>query len=638
MEGKSVTSIEKPRLIAALLSELEAADAIVLATNTSTQETFQSSIQCKLAEKFSESLIQLLNIKSIDEIYECVCCFSGQRLQFKLLPSCDGKFFLPQVIDAIELRELKRVQFGNRNYSVEIVLKTGSLYGYAVDLNHNYIAVDVDSKSDIGVGVKVKLIVRLVNANTDVFYRNCTLTGSTQTTSGETRLIFDTNSSYYSEIDRRIYARGIVENQSIDLSSSDFLDDHGRLGLVISNISLGGMTVYSNSSSKFLSVLPGMILNSQYPKLNFIVVWNRDGKIGLKPIVLDSVSMSEWYKFFEKVCPFQGHKSVLTRKEIANVLTNSGLLKGKRRNPFGKHIVDHIVSSSSESPLLTIRYLIVGDLDDAGCHLTSRRISEKLWCITDGASVGTDAATYEKVFFEVIGTIARVSSFSDLFPRYFCSVLSKSISSSDKILNGLAKGVGHFLFDSFHFSISKVVVSETFIELPLLNNVYDLDASLRRSIASKFSPEIFEAFFNHDGSHPVLSSELGKLGSYHHVESKTISLKSGKIVLAHRLFTHGIWHTTGVTNSVFLLLPRDLSSDELNLTIQSVSKDSISFGTDDLLLIVDGEKTDFQRLKAEFPDSKHFEVHLHDLKSGRYVFREPEEKFDLTKRSPQKPR
>jgi hypothetical protein len=120
--------------------------------------------------------------------------------------------------------------------------------------------------------------------------------------------------------------------------------------------------------------------------------------------------------------------------------------------------------------------------------------------------------------------------------------------------------------------------------------------------------------------------ELGKMGPYHRVVTKFVALGPEEFLIAHRIFTHNIWSSTGVTNSVFVLVPGGLDLKRLNMGLDQLSKDNISFGTDDFCLILDGQASvdgklgaaeNYQNLLAA---GKRFTFLVHDLSLNEELF------------------
>ncbi|MCX6125441.1 MAG: hypothetical protein NTV34_11945, partial [Proteobacteria bacterium] len=523
----------------------------------------------------------------------------------------DKCWHLPKTIQLDDLRGNSRLSFSNRMYTAEIIHERGSVYGYAIDVNPSFLAIEADTTDHLTIGDKTQVLIRLINSNSDVFYREAIVSKIIAPDSSAGKVIlrlFEKNRDTH----ERKSDRTVVENTSIKLEGIPFSDDQRDYKALILNISNAGMTVQFGSTQDCKNLISGLILNSLDPSLHFIIIWISENIMGLKPIIDSPPCLVQWYRFINSVSSHGDSAASVRQKQLAELLTHSGLLKGSRRTPFGRKISDHVVSTRVESPLLAIRNVILSHTGEPICHLTGRRVSEKSWCLTDGATTSPDPEAYERVFKMVIRSMVGFAHLSHKFPRYFCSVLHHSIKSSDRLLTQLAVNSRHFLLPAWQLSIRGFLAKPSYaVRTPVLDLCL-LDADRRRAISSAFSPTIFEAITGNDGTHSVLNSELSKLGPYHRVVTKVLEAK-GAVAIAHRIVTHGSWSTTGVTNSVFLLIPAITGQAELDIFLYSVVNDGIALGTDDVLIIVDGPADFSDQLTSFIPNSKRFCVHLHDL-------------------------
>jgi hypothetical protein len=424
------------------------------------------------------------------------------------------------------------------------------------------------------------------------------------------RFVLDTNPKRVLQQEAREFGRipTVDLGLTLSLSSPLFSESKEESNLNVMNMSLGGLTGKITGRMDQQSLLPGAVLSSKTLKLNFLVVWSDQLNIGLKPVLADSKSVGYWYRFYEKAVQNSDDKSFLTRRELAGILTQSGLIKGKRRSAFGKGIADHMVSTEAESPLLAIRRVIVADNGDAGSHLTARRISEKLWILTDGASLASQSSIYEHNFKVSVESIATTLRLSPLFPRYFCSIVAKAITSTDRLLNSI-EGDLHLITAAGQTSIRTILEDPT-PDRGSITLFPSLSAAARHRLLATFTPAFVEAFTNNDGHHPVLGMELGKMGPYHRALTCLVTVSNNKSLIAHRLFTHNIWNTTGVTNSVFVLVPPRTSKQEQLEGLATLARHEISSGTDDFLVIFDPAD---KNPSDQGLNLRPFEFHLYDL-------------------------
>ena len=87
-------------------------------------------------------------------------------------------------------------------------------------------------------------------------------------------------------------------------------------------------------------------------------------------------------------------------------------------------------------------------------------------------------------------------------------------------------------------------------------------------------------------------------------------------MIAHRVFTHNICGTMGVTNSVFVVVPQGLDPELLLCSLLALGHDEISFGTDDFLVVFDGKPGTHERSLSRLTKPKAFTFLIHDLLSN----------------------
>jgi hypothetical protein len=608
-------SILKPRLIAALLSELEASDATVFVSRHSDGvPLFTGPVRCTFQVPFENSEMDLPGVaKDIDHV-ECVCCFSGQRLAFSLRRSLGGQWLLPDKIFVLELRSKQRVEFSHRQYSAEIIGPRGSYYGYAVDINKECIAVDFDTKQTVTLGDSAKIIVRLVGTNYDVFYGPSVIIDKKDEGEDRTRIVFKMTASSQDQ-SRRQHERIAVEGVSIEVKSIH-LDGVPLTTCSIVNYSQQGLTISGERSNDNLLPIPGMILESSTAGLRFLMVWTSGNLMGLKPLLSSADDWRLWHKFLVGITPKTSNRYHVSRRELAQLFTTSGLLKGSRRKSFGTDIEDHLTIGSQESSLLIQRVVVNGDDHHLDLHISFRRIAENAWFIGEATGLTDRKEQFHLVSEACTHKMRFLARSSFLMSRYMTTVWHSSIKSTEIWARSLNQDPATKIVDALQCSIKALALTKGPQDPNKTLELRALSAEARREISLNFSSDLFEVFAGGDGSHPVMNAELGKLGPYHKVLTK-VSKIGDRFILAHRVMTHNIWSSTGVTNSVFVIVPKNTSPSELREALSAFGQDQISFGTDDFLMIFDDAEGTAAKYEASLPNSKKFSFLLHDLLIGQ---------------------
>lgn len=614
LEHSAAREISKPRLIAALFAELDASSAIVMAESQTDGRIYQGILQCEFKVPFQNSQIIFSAGNAEGEELNCICCTGGQRISFFLKRLEGNRWVLPAKVSLVELRRNRRLAFANRSYSAELVTSRGALYGYAVDINRDFLAVDIDPRLSIAIEENVRVLIRMVNTNVDVFYNNCTLVQAKETEDGQKRLILKRESLGSNHAVKRKFVRHPVQGADLEISKGPFADDFGRLSLPILSASNGGLTVSLRRGEFGAEMVPGLILETSSREISYMVVWVEGHMMGLRPLVTASQQLVAWYQFLDRILPRETEKGGVTRRELAQLLTHSGLLKGSRRRPFGDNASEHLISTAAESSLVSQRCVLADREGFAGLHISWKRVSENSWLFTEGAALIDNAGDYNRMMDACTQKVAYLAKESRLYPRYLTSTFTAAVKSTGVWAERLAAQEGSVMLESLHCSISALLEDCGAGSGPVrLEGVPTLKSSDRRIISNSFSPLVYEAIVGGDGNHPILNSELGKYGPYHRALSKFAYFCADRAVIAHRIITHSAWSSTGVTNSVFVFVPEGVASEDLKSCLAAIGRDEIAYGTDDFLITFDGPGSPSGIYVAVLPHPKPFSFLIHDL-------------------------
>jgi hypothetical protein len=609
--------VKKTRIIAAILSELGASKALVLFSCGITKKTVSCQIVCNLKNPFEESELKFIGLPKNITNGIAVCCFASHRIVFNTeIHSSDPKeqlWELPNQIKMIDLRQERRWRFPENQYSCEIIGERGSVYGYAVDINRDCIAVDMDSIQNLKINDRYKLIIRMVNTNSDVFFIDCKLLLLTGNDTEGLRGIFNINVDKPTKTFRRSSMRHEVSSFSIMLTGSPFSDFRSDIDFKIDNVSSGGLTLCSRPNNSEYTLVPGMILKAKHPKISLLVIWESGERFGCRPLLQSREVLSIWYQFLNEINPPADRKVSTSRQDFADLLTHSGLLKGDRRLPFGNEIGDHLITHPEVvSPLLVQRHYSRNSNEETEMHVSAKRISDTSWFFGDGIALTENRGMYNDMLDSCTDRLTQLATESSFFPRYLTGIWHEKIKSTAKWGFALAENSQTNLFNSINVRFSKLHDISHNSEAKV-TSLATVSAEIRWSLGHNFSPSLLESLVGLDGTHPVLNTELSKFGPYHRAESKIVEIDSETTVIAHRIITYGIWSNTGVTNSVFVLVPNNCSAESLLIGLKSLVEDEISFGTDDLLVIF--EKDYPYRLdETLFKKDRYFTYLVHDLR------------------------
>jgi len=612
--------VTKSRIVAAVLAELGVTRAVVMFTCNETSETYSCRITCELTQPFSNSQLSFTDLPESCKSGKAVCCFAGHRIVFETKQSSElGSWMLPDSLKMMDLRHERRWSFPHHQYSAEIIGNQGSFYGYAVDINQDCLAIDMDITHDLTLSGEYKIIIRMINTNNDVFFRKCKLALLTPQASSGQRGIFQLEctsrtavvvSQLGAETKRRQSQRLSIASGSIVLSGSPLNDFRTELDFVVENVSAGGMSVGLREGNKEYGLLPGMIVKSRNPELSMLVVWADQDIYGLRPLLGGGHEVSQWYRYLNEVNPPLDRKISISRKEFSDLLTHSGLLKGSRRDPFGVGIENHFITLPEiETPLLTQRTNTIDSDRSVKTHISAKRVSENTWFVGDGIAMEAQPGTYSDLLSECLRVLSQRARESSLFPRYFSAIWHESVKPSADWGNAVLEKNGSERFEAINSAILKFKSKST----ARIYSLENLGAHPRNSIFSNFSPVVVESLVGIDGTHPILNAELNRFGPYHKAQSKVVSIQENIHLIAHRIMTYGVWSSTGVTNSVFVLVPNNCDGEQLKEGLRALTSDEIAYGTDDFLVIFPNEYN--HNLDPElFPKNRTFTYLIHDLR------------------------
>ena len=606
--------VTKSRIIAAIFSELDASRAELTARCVESGQELRTTLSCEFKVPFSESVITLPESEIPMQALDCACCYAGQRFTFRLERVQDALWALPQSLEISDLRRNARYAFAAGLYSAEVVTRRGAFYGLAIDIDAEHLCIEIDGSHHAREGDDVKVIVRMVNTNRDVFYRTCKIAQIKASGAGKYRVIFDiTADQQNTHPSGRQHKRHDVEGVSMSLGGLPFVDGSEFRDFHVLNVSAAGLVVRCRSKSDRDNIVPGLIFRSETSDIAFMVVWIHGGVVGLKAHLADASQLKVWHQILEQWKPEEAISSAVTRRELAQLLTQSGLIKGIRRTPFGDDLALHlIVNQLAESPLLFQRCVFASDSQKNNLHVSYKRISELSWFFGEGAALTEKVGDYNRMLDVCTNQMAHLSKQSSLHCRYITAIWHHTIKSTASWGEMLAASQQSRLFESYQISISNWYDGHALDNKLNLSPLNFVEAESRRSVMLQFSPMLYEAFAGHNGTHPILNSELGKLGPYHKAVTKVV-LSGASTLLIHRIITHNVWSTTGVTNSVFVLVPRGCAPQDLAAALTAISQDDVSYGTDDFLLIFDGEKDACLAYEATLPSPKRFSFLVHDL-------------------------
>jgi hypothetical protein len=618
--------ISKPRIIAGLLAEMEAADVFLHVTRGDLPRALSMKIKCEILTPFDDSRITLCDESLETGTYTASALFAGQRISFELdVIDGQGQCRLPSKLLITDLRSSKRSSFGPDIQIAEISGEHSVTFATPVDVSHSSMALVSAVKNPLlKIGDVVQVRIRGGAFSRDVFSYKM-LVRDVQYSSDVTRILLGmieaTGASRLK--DSRRVARRTPCGATIVISP---VDDHFGEGLVcgVEDISINGLRASIQQDSVPNWIIPGLHVKLQNGLVHASVIWRHENTVGLRLDALDeSSTLSSWFKLLKQLSRTTSvHHSHLD--DLVNLFTESGLLKGARRKIYGSRPARYLPPDTvTNNPLLYHRIASKVDSGKIAGQVSMVRLTDDYWFMQEGSHNGDElAVSYKQLLDNVLVVAQNLSKTSLLAPRYIGALVHSSVKSSSDLMERLCEGALNRRCDSFHISLVKQ-------KLPVMQadsrqkviEIKSVPARIRRQLSLVFDPVLFEVFGGMNGAHPRLNSELSQLGPEHSANSIALSEDGEVWCLAYRLKSYYALSSTGVINSLFLVVKIGTEAETLLSGIRILKERGITTGTDDVVVILDREgqeceeeyRSHLGRLISGLNASKAFTFYVFDM-------------------------
>jgi hypothetical protein len=174
---------------------------------------------------------------------------------------------------------------------------------------------------------------------------------------------------------------------------------------------------------------------------------------------------------------------------------------------------------------------------------------------------------------------------SKLSPRFLAGLYHANIKSSGEFGVDLFADPSSRIYQMFQSSISKNISKQTRPQDIILTPLETMDAEGRRAALYPFDATLAEGFSGWNGTHPRLNAELAKLGPHHEAKTLMVGDKTGYWAMAYRLKSYYALNTTGVMNSLFLIVLPTVTSPQIVDALRALVDNGLAFGTDDAAII-----------------------------------------------------
>jgi hypothetical protein len=592
-------TIAKSRVIVGLLGEVDASDAVVLLTSEH-HVTLNTGLACEFKVPFESSTLTLRGPLAPPGIYHASVLFAGQRLNFRLQVLDDtGLCRLPQEIHITDLRQQKRRRFGPEIEIAEISTKHGVVMAVPVDMSQNSISLIMNSKeAHLRPGERVRLTIRGDTTGRDIFSAEL-LVQDFKSGAKQARILLTpkTPQEHLLGYQRR---RRTVRHETTHVS-------------FVLNISLTGFQCQIADATQLSWMTPGMSMKLKDHDLTATIVWKEGHHLGARLDALDdSQTLQLWVETLKAYKIGHGfhHGQV---EDLVNLFTESGLLKGSRRRIYGNEPGGFLPPDKMLSnPLLYHRIVAVESNGRNIGHMSAARLTDEMFYFQEGTHVGGSGPSFKNIYGSIIQLSRTLYNSSRQSPRYLSGLYHENIKSAGAFGVELFADPSSRVFPMFQSSISKNLSSFTTPSPTKIISINDFDADQRRLALQNFDATLVEAFSGWNGEHPRLNSELSKLGTHHEAKTLLLANDQGVWGMAYRLRSYYALNATGVMNSLFLVVKKSTSSQDILSGIHALVDQGLAFGTDDAAIIVDTKLDESIDFLSGIADPKPFTFFLID--------------------------
>lgn len=612
-KAQETRHITKSRLIAGLVAEMDAAEAVILLEPMTDLECGLSArIACDFRFPFETSSMRIVDATVPLGDYRATALFAGQRILFiaRIIDS-SGHFAFPTYVDVQDLRTSKRRRFGAEIQGVEIASKHAVVMATPIDISHESLAVLLEGEDcPLHEGDPVDVKVRGAASSRDIF-SSAMIVRAIQRQEKATRILL-TNKVANTSTKRRTDRQRPGFEASVTLTPCD---EH--LGCTttcsIVDISATGFRgeLRGGLQEDWLAI--GMQTRINDEALFATVIWREGHQIGLRLDSLDHAeTLTQWCQILDQFAHHgPAHHSQVD--DLIHLLTATGLLKGGRRKMLGQKAGKFLPPQTVLSnPMLYRRISLRGETGHFYANLGMVRLTDNFWCMQEGAHTGDHGLTYRDLFAAIPHMAKEIYASSVLAPRYIGGIYQQAVKSS-------AEFVLSFLDDKANaeFNVTQCGISHQ-LALPFnphpvtTFNLTDLGARALREVVNQFDPVLYDVFGGWNGSHPRINAELTKLGPLH--GARTVGLASGDKIwgLAYRLRSYYTLSVTGVVNSLFLIVNHQASRDDILNGLQTLAHQGFSFGTNDVAIVYDHHQDLLFEIKNSLHEVRNFALYIID--------------------------
>lgn len=596
----TIKQITSNRIILGILSELDACDSVIFCRSAQlASEPFTPS-QMTLDPENQLIIFKNEVINNANEMH-CEAVFYSKRIHFNIKKAHSKiAFSPPTLIETEDLRESKRFHLSSTKLNAEVSWASGILLGTAHDISSSFISINSQTRiSNPDPLCTYTILVKSNSTNPDVYFSRGTLINAIETQQG-IKLVFRLTSSTSENNESTKYIqrapRHKISKSTITFHSHPDLPINLSGQILVHECSLTGFSGEFLSST-LTSLIPlGLVLRSNEPAMTFYPIRKNKNVFGFRIHTCDkNPQIHEWNQFVNKQTNSSELIDNITSSEIAELFTESTLLKSKRRCAYGSDMTQTLISESSLPSSLGLirRFGALNKWSKITQHISTLRLFDNSWFLQEVSSASDSEEPIDGLAERILRQLANEYRFLRGTPRYISGIYDPSINKNSKLWGNRKNSL--YLYAT-HKQIYNLNSFSNSAKSSILLNFESLDRITSKDkikLNINFDSNLLDIidFWSLGSNNRLLNEILSNLGSHHRSSLELVTAREDQrpIAILYRLQSHYTHNITGVANALYVFcIDQNLPLDQL-LTETHQQKPHLITGTQDILFIQEND-------------------------------------------------
>jgi len=598
MNYSSHKCIKKARMICGLLEELSITKSLFSVKASKDGNILSTLIMDFLLNAdFDKSKILFKYDFVEGKTYYFESLTAGLRVSFEAIASPEG-ITLPHEVLLSDFRKNKRISLSAQAYVAEIRFKKDIVFGFVSDISSDAISILTDIDLNERKNLNVEILISRKGDKNDLIFRTSLLIYSERVGENFKNVFIVLNrNNLGSKIDRpkRHNVKGGI---SISFQSATIGDSSYEGEINIFELSLTGFLGEIHFFKGDNSLPMGSRLECFSPNISFYVIRKMGNTFAFKiASFLDDLILSEWTRFIRRNT-LEALSQIAPNDTMAKFLTGSTLLKSERRKMYGKNVSPFLSQFNNEKVGdIHYRFTLFSSAGEASINTSITKISDHSWVLhevmKDADLEEADVPEFHNSILEHLGELSR---FVPTSPKHCLIIFNPLIPAIGGYWLKRAQENYCRVYSAYLMSLKDYKTNHTGNVVGSIceEDIFSLSAQARHTLASFFNLELLD-LFDFWGGNPNLQRQLSMIGEGHKINQKLLTYNGKKLAVIYKFHSYFSLNVTGVINTLFVLFPRNVDSEDILLTIDQINQSEL-MSVKDLLLFFENEE---DRLKMK---------------------------------------